>query len=402
MRVLIYGGSFNPPHMGHVRSAQVAEAALRPDRTLLIPASCPPHKSLPADTPAGRQRLCMTELAAEAIPHCEVLDIELDRAGPSYTSDTLRQLHDRFPGAELVFLTGTDMLLSIESWHEPDVIMALASLAVFAREDDREAEIKAMAEHLRGRYGAAIYLLPGDPVAVSSTQVRTLLPMRRGRNYLPENVYDYIIRFRLYGAKPDFDWLREKAYAFLDPGRVSHVRGTEAEARRLAERWGENQEDAAEAAVVHDITKKLTLPEQLLLCDKYGIIADECERTSEKLLHAKTGAAFAAERFGIPEHIAQAVRWHTTGRPGMTRLEKIIYLADYIEPGRRGFAGLLELREAAYTDLDAAMELGLRMTLDDIQSRGEVPHEDTVRARQWFLGILKEKGVSPLVWAAQE
>ena len=129
MRVLIYGGSFNPPHLGHLRSVQTAVKALRPDRTLLIPAADPPHKELAAGTPAKEHRLAMAALAAEAIPGCEASDMELRRAGPSYTSDTLRQLHDQYPGAELVFLMGTDMLLTIEAWHEPEVIMDLSSLA---------------------------------------------------------------------------------------------------------------------------------------------------------------------------------------------------------------------------------------------------------------------------------
>ncbi len=398
MSILIYGGSFNPPHAGHVRSARVAAEALRPDSVFFIPAAIPPHKQLAEGTPAPEQRLAMTALAAETVPGGEALDVELTRSGPSYTADTLRLMRERYPGEELIFLLGTDMLLSIESWHAPEAILALASLAIFAREGGRDEAVRTQAEHLREKYGARVYVLEGEPVTVSSTEIRTMLPRRQGRALLPEGVYEYIIRRRLYGAKPDFDWLRERAYSYLKPSRVPHVQGTEAEARRLAARWGESVEDAAEAAIVHDITKKLTLSEQLLLCDKYGIIADEYERTSEKLLHAKTGAAFAADIFGIPEHIAQAVRWHTTGRPGMTRLEKLIYLADYIEPGRSGFSGLEELRRTAYEDLDAAMELGLRMSLDEVRGRGQEPHEDTVRAREWFLNILSEKGVAPVIW----
>ena len=402
MRILLYGGSFNPPHLGHIRSARTAAAALKPDKTYLIPASFPPHKPLPPGTPARQHRLAMTRLAAEDIPGCAVSTVELDREGPSYTSDTLREMRRQYPGAELVFLMGTDMLLSLETWHEPEVILSGASLAVFARETGREDEIRAQAAHLQEKYGAVIYLLEGQPVTVSSTQIRALLPRRKGREWLPDSVYSHIIRFRLYGARPDFDWLREKAYAYLKPKRVPHVQGTEAEARRLAARWGEGEADAAEAAIVHDITKKLTLPEQLQLCEKYDIMADERDIANDKLLHARTGAAFAAELFGIPEHIYQAVRWHTTGRPGMTRLEKIIYLADYIEPNRSGFSGLEELRRAAYEDLDAAMELGLRMSLADIRSRGEEPFADTAEAQAWFLERLKERGVGPVPWTAPE
>ena len=396
MRVLIYGGSFNPPHLGHLRSVQTAVKALRPDRTLLIPAADPPHKELAAGTPAKEHRLAMAALAAEAIPGCQASDMELRRAGPSYTSDTLRQLHDQYPGAELVFLMGTDMLLTIEAWHEPEVIMDLSSLAIFAREAGREGEISAQAAHLREKYGARVYVLSGQPVTVSSTQVRELLPKRQGREYLADGVYAYIIRHRLYDARPDLTWLREKAYTYLKPTRVEHVKGTEAMARRLAARWGEDESDAAEAAILHDVTKKLTGPEQLRLCEKYGIVADKWERENFELLHAKTGAALAADVFGAPDHIADAIRFHTTGRPGMTTLEQIVYLADAIELGRKPYPALEAIREAAFRDLDAAVELCARRTLVYVAERDLPVHPDTARTREFYLKKLEDKGASPI------
>ena len=401
MRVLVYGGSFDPPHVGHIRSVQTAAAALKPDKILLIPAAEPPHKKLSGTSPAPAERLAMAELAAAEIPGCQALDMELARTGPSYTSDTLRQLRRQYPEGEIIFLLGTDMLLTLDSWHEPETILSLASVAVFARETGRQTEIEEKAAFLRQKFGATVYVLAGEPVSVSSTQVRALLPERQGRELVPEAVYAHIIRKRLYGAKPDFDWLREKAYAFLKPGRVAHVQGTETEARKLAQRWGVDVADAAEAAVVHDITKKLTYEEQLCLCEKYGIILDDCQRESEKLLHSLTGGPFAAELFGIPEHIVQAVRWHTTGRPAMTDRERVVYLADYIEPNRHGFSGLTELRQAAYEDLDAAMDLALRMSLAEVQGKGRRPHDDTVNAQKYYAQKLKEKGVRPVAWAAE-
>ena len=396
MRVLIYGGSFNPPHLGHLRSVETAVKALAPDKTLLIPAADPPHKALVAGTPAKEHRLAMTALAAEALPGCEASDMEIRRAGPSYTSDTLRQLRAQYPTAELIFLMGTDMLLSIETWHEPEVIMALASLAVFAREAGREGEIEAQAEHLREAHGATVYVLAGEPVTVSSTQVRALLPQRQGREYLTDGIYAYIIRHRLYDARPDLTWLREKAYAYLKPTRVAHVRGAEEMARRLAIRWGEDESDAAEAAILHDITKKSAGQDQLRICEKYGIIPDTWELSNDRLLHAKTGAAFAADVFGVPDHIASAIRWHTTGRPGMTLLEQIVFLADAIEENRAPYPALETIRKAAFRDLDAATELCLRRTLVFLEEQGETIHPDTARTQAYYLKKLEDKGASPI------
>ena len=113
------------------------------------------------------------------------------------------------------------------------------------------------------------------------------------------------------------------------------------------------------------------------------------ETANTKLLHAKTGAAVARVRFGVPPEIENAIRWHTTGKPDMTTLEKVLYMADYIEPAR-DFDGVDELRRLAYTDLDAAMVLGLQMSLEDLRAGGITPHENTVQALNWYQGREKE------------
>ncbi len=395
MRILVYGGTFNPPHCGHVHAAETARRALEAETVFLIPASIPPHKCLAEGSPDAAERLRMTELAAAEVPGAEVLDLELRREGASYTSDTLRELKRRFPEDELIFLVGTDMLLSLPDWHEPEAVCRLASIAVLARENGQAGDLAAAAGRLRRDFGATVYVVPGEPVEASSSALRALLPKREGRGLLPEKVYAHIIRRRLYGAKPELSWLREQAYAYLKPKRVPHVAGVEQEAVRLAGRWDVPKEAAAEAAICHDITKKLERDEQLRLCEKYAIMTDEFENVSEKLLHAKTGAAFAADRFGLSDEVAIAIRFHTTGRPGMSRLEMITYLADYIEPNRSGFAGLEELRRAAYEDLDLAMELGMRMSLYEVRGKGYPAHRNTVEGQRWYWNNLLRRGRTP-------
>lgn len=396
MRILVYGGSFDPPHEGHIRSLRAAMEALRPGRTLIIPASVPPHKAQPPGGAEPAHRLRMTELAAGRIPGAQVLDMELCREGKSYTSDTMRQLKRLYPEDELIFLLGTDMLLSFFQWHEPEVILSLASIAYFPRQAEDGAAAQAQVNLMRERCGATVYEIPGRPLEVSSTELRELFGKRLGRGSVPEEVYAYIIQNRLYGARPELEWLRSRAYAYLDPQRVAHVRGTEQEAVRLARRWGAPEDAAAEAAICHDMTKKLTGREQLRLCRKYAIITEDPEKESEKLFHAKTGAALAGDVFGMPPEICSAIRWHTTGRPGMSLLERVIYLADYIEPGRKDFDGLKELRRAAYEDLDAAMELGMRMTICEVRGKGRESHGDTVRGQKYYLGLLRQKGKEPV------
>lgn len=396
MRVLIYGGTFNPPHAGHIRAVRTAAEALRPEAILLIPAAIPPHKAVADDSPDAAERLLLTKLAAAEIPGAETADLELRREGKSYTSDTLRELRERYPEAELVFLVGTDMLISLPEWHEPEVVCALASIAVFSREAGREAEVSAAAERLRGEFGATVYVVPGEPVEVSSTELRERLKRREGRELMPAGAYARVIQKRLYGAKPELAWLRAKADAYLKPKRIPHVRGVEGTAVKLAELWGADPGDAAEAAICHDITKYVDHDGQLRLCEKYAIMTDELERGSEKLLHARTGAALAQELFGLSDAAASAIRWHTTGRPAMTLLERITYLADYIEPNRHGFAGLEELRRICFEDLDQAMELATRMSIDEVRSAGRPCHENTASCHAWYRQRLRGRGLEPV------
>ena len=97
----------------------------------------------------------------------------------------------------------------------------------------------------------------------------------------------------------------------------------------------------------------------------------------------------ARDIFGVKDAVYEAIRWHTTGKPDMTTLEKVLYMADYIEPSR-DFDGVDELRRLAYTDLDAAMVLGLKMSLEDLEAGGITPHENTVQALNWYQGREKE------------
>lgn len=391
MKIAIYGGTFNPPHRGHVESLQAVYKQAKPDRVLVIPASIPPHKELAAGSPDAEKRLELTRLAFKELPYAEVTDMELTRTGKSYTSDTVAELLSKYPDAELMLAMGTDMFLSFETWHEYRYLIDNVTMLVFARREGEDEKIFKYGEYLESKYGAKINYIMHDPLPISSSEIRRLLPRRLGRELLPGVVFARIVKNGDYAAKPDFPWLREQSYAYLSPKRIPHVQGCEWEAVRLAKRWGESEEDAAEAGILHDITKKLVLSEQLILSEKYGIINDTYETANVKLLHAKTGAALARDLFNISDRVYSAIRWHTTGKPDMTLLEKIIYMADYIEPNR-DFPGVDKLRKLAYEDLDAAMVLGLKMSLEDIRSYGAEPYEVTVSAYEWYKAKLTEKG----------
>ncbi|MCF0121333.1 MAG: nicotinate (nicotinamide) nucleotide adenylyltransferase [Oscillospiraceae bacterium] len=383
MKIGIYGGTFNPPHIGHIKAARSAIKALGLDKLIVIPANIPPHKELPAFSPAAAQRYEMAVLAFGDVEKAEVSDIEVSRDGLSYTCDTLKKIKRSYPGSEIFLVMGTDMFASLDRWYNFNYILENSTLSPLARSEGDIAVINAKAEELRASYNAGISVIGLEPVSVSSTEIRSELTHRLGRDYLSDSVYAYIIKNRLYGALVDFEWLRVQAYQMLNLKRIPHVAGCEAEAVKLARRWGVDADEARHAAILHDITKKCGFDEQLLLCRKYDIVTDITEKSEYKLLHSKTGAAIAQSDFGASDDVTEAISWHTTGKADMSLLEKIIYLADYIEP-TRDFEGLTELRTLAYEDIDAALKLGLMMSIEDMRGRGIVPHYRSTEAIKWL------------------
>ena len=402
MKLGIYGGTFNPPHLGHLAAAQFALDALNLDRLEFVPAAAPPHKTLPEGGPSAEQRLEMVELAADGLllpKKVSVSGMELHRPGKSYTADTLEQLQAADPEAELWLLMGTDMFLTLQNWREPEVITRLAGICTFARTQSDSGELlETQARYLQETFEARTCVLQLPHIVdVSSTQLRELLAQGKGQAYLSPAVYGYIIRQGLYGVHYDLKRLPDRelracSYSMIRAKRIAHVQGTEEEAVRLAQRWGADEEKARRGAILHDCTKYLTMEEQLQLCRKYGIVLDDLEQQAVKLLHAKTGACVARDVYGVSDDVYEAIFWHTTGKADMTLLEKILYIADYMEPNR-DFPGVERLRTLAYQDLDQAVLAGCEMSIQEMKDRGLPVHPNTVRARDWLRS--KSSGKEP-------
>ncbi|MBQ3211811.1 MAG: nicotinate (nicotinamide) nucleotide adenylyltransferase [Oscillospiraceae bacterium] len=383
MKVAIYGGSFNPPHLGHLSAANCVNEQLSPDVLLIIPDNVPPHKEMEEGSPDAGARLEMARLNFATIENAVISDMEICRSGKSYTADTVARLRETYPDDELILTIGTDMFLSFEEWYMYPYLIENCTLAVVSRNENELDVLEEHKAHMEKAYNARVEILEHEALPMSSGEIRELLRLRMGADKLSDSVYSLIIKNGYYEASPELSWLREKVLPYLSWHRVAHVTGCESESVKLAMHYGEDAELAAEAAILHDITKKLKYDEQLILCREYGIICDKAQLENEKLLHALTGAALAADKFGVCDSVREAIRWHTTGKPDMSILEKIIYLADYIEP-TRDFEGVEKLRELAYEDLDEAMILGLEMGLEELERCGTKPHDDSVEALNWY------------------
>jgi nicotinate-nucleotide adenylyltransferase len=198
MRLGILGGTFNPPHLGHLVCAQEAHVQLGLDRVLLMPAHVPPHKQIASD-PGARCRRELCELAIGDDERFAVSDLELGRPGPSYTVDTLRVLHDHEPQDELTFIVGGDMARSLPSWREPDAVLELARLAVAERTGAARDEIHRELAVLAAATPDRIHFFDMPRIDISSSLVRDRVAAGQPIRYLvPDAVAERIAADGLY------------------------------------------------------------------------------------------------------------------------------------------------------------------------------------------------------------
>jgi nicotinate-nucleotide adenylyltransferase len=195
VRLGLLGGTFNPPHIGHLVCAQEAMVELALDRVLLIPVHEPPHKGIESD-PGLQHRVELCRLAAEGEASVELSLVDAEVPGPSYTVDTLRRLHERCPGDDLTFLVGGDMAFSLPTWREPEAILRLAELGVAEREGVRRVDIL---DRLSGFDVQRVRFFDMPRLDISSSEIRRRVAAGRPIRYLvPDGVAAYISSEGLY------------------------------------------------------------------------------------------------------------------------------------------------------------------------------------------------------------
>jgi nicotinate-nucleotide adenylyltransferase len=197
MRIGILGGTFNPPHLGHLVAAQEAYRELDLDLVMLIPAGIPPHKPVD-DEPGPEHRLELCRLAVGNDERFAVSDLELRRDGPSFTVDTLDELRSQSPSDDLFLILGGDIAAGLPKWHEPERVLELATVAIAKRRGTAKAAVEDALAQLKGGERARFFQMPR--IGISSTMVRRRV--RAGqpiRYFVPDGVMHYIERHGLYG-----------------------------------------------------------------------------------------------------------------------------------------------------------------------------------------------------------
>ena len=344
LRIGIFGGTFSPVHNGHIASAKAFMEQMKLDYLYVIPTCMPPHKQIDSsDDPKHRMRMC--ELAFAGVDGVVVSDIEIKRGGKSYTYDTLVELSR--PDARLFFMCGTDMVLTFDKWYRYEDIFKLCYPVYVRRENDpiiTQRIVSKISEYYE-KYGVMFRRIVTEPIEISSTLIRKKAECYEDISSLvPKAVAEYIKENKLY-LKLDRESFSEGELTMLacdikkhmSEYRFAHTRGVFKMASQLAEMYmPERLSELRASALLHDITKELSVEEHIALMKKHGIEATEDDISSPQLLHSKTAELMAADRYPefATERICQALRYHTTGSADMTLFDAIIYLADYIEDGR--------------------------------------------------------------------
>lgn len=380
-RIALFGGTFDPIHNGHIVLARELAARLQLDRVVLMPTFVPPHKIKTEMAPAI-DRVEMCRLAAEPYPELTVSEMEINRRGASFTVLTLEEMKRQLPQAELFLFVGADMFLTLGSWHRFADIAKMATLCVVPRDDVSLGTLRAYAAELEAQ-GAHCIIEDVETPRISSTELREAV--QRGESlaaFVPTTVEEYIRRRSLYTENREFrdpnEQYAEILRGRLTPKRYRHSLAVAEQAVHLAKLYGADPDKAYTAGLLHDILKDTDGDSQLQIFKRFDILLDAVEKNAPKLWHAHAGAVFLEHILGIHDaDILAAVRYHTTGRAGMSRLEEVLYLADFTSADR-DYPDVDVLREITERDKNAAMLYALEYTVDDLRENGREVHPDTL------------------------
>lgn len=353
-KIGVFAGNFNPPHIGQRKALSVAAQDLHLDKILILP-------WMEAESEAADHKLTLCRMVFSEIPEAEILPWLIE-SGDNTLCAALTQANQHYPNAETVLLVGADSYSELISQA-----FSGETVCILGNGNPK------LADAVQVKAGENCTFCEGG-VDISAVQLRRLLAFQAGQVFLPEKAFAYIQENGLYHSKENWknlsmDDLRPIALGLLHPNRVKHVIGVMETAEKMAQHWGCNPVDAARAGLLHDVTKALDGPLQLTLCEAYGKMLSDFDRKYPRTLHALTGSLVAERIFGENEAVVEAIACHTTGKADMSVLEKIIYVADYMEPNR-DFPGVEKLRQLADTDLTGALKLGLEMTLEHLHRQG--------------------------------
>lgn len=364
MRIGIFGGTFNPPHNTHVNIVKCAKEQLKLDKVIVVPCGDPPHKFCGVDSAI---RMEMAQLAFGKI--ADVSDYELSKSGKSYTIETLAHFREQYAGAEFYLIIGADSLKNFGKWHRPKEIARMASLVVA---DRGRKSTPASLIRASDKYNTDVLLLRLPPDNVSSTEIRLKYQFGLDNtDSVPVEVDRCVARYGLYLEERA---MVDKLRGYLLPERFMHTFYVVKRGLELA--TDDEQDRAFVACLLHDCAK------YFLPCDyaHYGFVCPP--DMPEQVVHSFLGAVVARKDFGITDQtVLDAIAYHTTARPGMTQLDKLVYVADKTEQSRN--YPLAHLTKGTLDDMFLSC---LRESYDVCRRKHGDVYPLTLQAVQYYLG----------------
>lgn len=386
----IIGGTFDPIHNGHLAMAKAAMEAAGLKSVLVLPTGNPPHKHDISPAEDRWRMVCAATAQDSALVPCR---LEMDRQGVIYTVDTLCQLRETYPKAELYYVIGADTLLELQHWRDYQQVLGLCTFLICPRVGAASpAELTAERRRLTAMGGRFI-TVDAEPVEVSSTEVRQQLAAGESAPGLPVVCREYADLRGLYGQAarlPDAERRLARLFADLTPKRFAHSLAVAHTARQLARLHGVDVAKAETAAALHDCAKCLPLKEMQRICREQHLTEDKQVLESGALMHSLAGAYLAATVYGISDpDVLRAIACHNTGKVDMTRLDMVVYLADKIEPTRASYPLLEKVRMLAALSLERALLTSMEGSRDYIRKGGKVVHHQTLETIAWMKEQLK-------------
>ncbi|MEG9430504.1 MAG: nicotinate (nicotinamide) nucleotide adenylyltransferase [Christensenellaceae bacterium] len=369
-RIAIFGGTFNPVHVEHVKTVVAAIDELKLDKIFIVPTFLPPHKNV---SPAsGADRINMLKIAFRGEKKAEISDFELKNAGKSYSYITAEHFRSLYPDAEIFMLVGGDMLKDFKTWKNPERILNAVNLAAVFREDYDFNE-KAERKYFKSAFNKDFTLLDFVGKEISSTEIRTYLAFNIKPQGIDEKVIDYINKNAVYPP----DAYQKYILKHLPEKRVIHTANVVVCALKKAKELNLDYEKVRIAATLHDCAKY----DDYRAYDGFSLPKD----VPPPVVHAFLGAFVAEKVLGIKDaEILDAIKYHTSGKAEMSTLSKLIFVADMIEKGR-SYDGVDILREKYEKDFESCFRLCLKEEVQHLLNKKQYIYAETLNAYDYYV-----------------
>ena len=361
MKIGLFGGAFNPPHLEHVMILDEAKKTLGLDKSIVFPSYLPPHKRTADSTPfEDRMNMCKI-----AFSEAEVSDIEFESEDTNYTVNTLKKFKAKYPTDKLYFIIGGDSMADIFKWYKPEEIFKSVELVVYPR-DGRISDMNNSIEKAK-KLGANITVLHVESQNFSSGEIRCLSSIGASLDGLvSDSVQKYISDHNLYTTDL-LGIIRDR----VSDRTYMHSLRTAVWALKLNRKLSLDTKEVFEASLLHDIAKSDESVE--------GVPNDA---KATPVAHQFRGAE-VLERLGFSKNVVEAVRYHTTGRADMTLLQKLIFCADMTEEGR-SYEGVEQLRQALLADFEDGFRRCVERTYEFLVAKGADIYYLTKDAYQFY------------------